>query len=127
MLNCARLLEIYPPFSLNLTSLRHQQLLSLADTYGYCIKSKFNAFKSFATRWSNNREQKCTDEVAQKLWDDNMSCLAESVNDLDISDESVSVECIPRSEVETIIFSAPISKKKLSTASSPLKRHSKLI
>jgi hypothetical protein len=87
--NCSLLLDIYPPFSSEVQNKRKMQLQSIGTSFGEGLKAKIKAFTSFP-KWKSGKskgKEHADDEMAQKLWDDSMSILATSMDELMIPEK----------------------------------------
>jgi hypothetical protein len=118
---CARLLDVYPPFGLDVLQQRQQQLRILEATYSDSLKFRLKDSLStlagkFRSKSSKKKESSDPDAMAQRLWDDSMSCLAASIDDLSLRDQEeqeersyhLQQEDIPRA---TNYFGGPIQKQ----------------
>ena len=84
--NCSLLLDIYPPFSTEVQNKRKMHLQSIGTSFGEGFKAKLKAFTSFS-KWKSGKskgKEHADDEMAQKLWDDSISILATSMDELSI-------------------------------------------
>lgn len=87
--NCSLLLDIYPPFSVEVQNKRKMQLQSIGTSFGGGFKAKLKALTSFS-KWKSGKskgKEHADDEMAQKLWDDSMSILATSMDELVIHEK----------------------------------------
>lgn len=118
MVNCGRLLEIYPPFPLSIQKQRSQQLEVLGAAYSDKLQFKLKSLAGkFGIKSSSKKAD--ADEMAQRLWDDSISYLAATIEDMAIEDEGaghlpepeVLEETIPRS-----VFGSPLARRKSSPA-----------
>lgn len=129
MINCGRLLEIYPPFSKQVERQRRQQLESLAMSYGDSLKYKLKSLTSFTGKWRSGKSKTArgdADDFAQKLWDDSMSYLAGTVDNMSINDDEYSIHSSHAAreeepaETPRSVFGSPLGKKKAENKPSPL-------
>jgi hypothetical protein len=129
-MNCGTLLEIYPPFSRQVERQRKQQLESLAMTYGDSLKYKLKSLTSFTGKWRSGKSKTGrgdADDFAQKLWDDSMSYLAGTVDNLSLNDNEYSIHANHNTheeeplETPRSVFGSPLGRKKSENKSSPLK------
>lgn len=132
---CARLLDVYPPFGQDVLRQRQQQLQALEARYSDSLKFRLkDSFSALAGKLRSKKRESDPDAMAQRLWDDSMSSLAASIDDLSLSKDELPLHSqeddIPRSVNP---FSAPLSRSKDkkkptkgSVTASPLKTGSPL-
>lgn len=117
---CARLLDVYPPFSPEVLRQRQQQLQILEAGYSDSLKFRLkDSLSALAGRLRSKKKESDPDALAQRLWEGSMSSLAASIDDLSLGggggggdEEQVHPEGdddIPRSVNP---FSLPLANKK---------------
>lgn len=125
ILNCGSLLEIYPPFGPEHLTQQKAHLQSLANSFGDGFKSKLKSLTGFS-KWKAGKNLDA-DILAQQLWNDSMSMLANEMEDMTIPEEdetNLSAEDLtPRSED---MFSKPIRRDSGKHTKSPLAVHALL-
>lgn len=98
-------------------------------TYGDSLKYKLKSLTSFAGKWRSGKSKTArgdADDFAQKLWDDSMSYLAGTVDNMSIHDEEYSIHSSHATQqeepVETprSVFGSPLGRKKSENRPSPL-------
>lgn len=120
-MNCGTLLNIYPPFKSELIKQQQLHLQNIAKSFKDSFKSKIKSLTGFG-KWKIGRSKGEDDELAQRLWNESMSMLAEETRELALDDQHA--EPAPAEELPRV-FSAPIRKPatKSSAQSSPLRQN----
>lgn len=72
---------------------RRSQLESLGHAYGDSVKFKIKSLASFKWKSGKSKLKADADELAQQIWEDSMSVLATSMDDLAVEEESHNDNC----------------------------------